>query len=239
MKDTKELILKAKIDENTLNEVIENHRFFILRCCNDFCKRYVDISDDEFSVAQYAFCKAVTSFNESKSNNFKAYASVVIKNALTDNLRKNAVPEIAVSPSSFEDTISEDGNVLDFAVAREITKNSIKNVDIFDSKLEIDAIEEVLNEYGFNFFDLAKVSPKAAKTKEKCAIAIRFLINNLELIKEMRVNHNLPIKIIELNTDVPRKILERHRKYIIAAVEIISGDYPCLAEYLRYIKRKE
>jgi RNA polymerase sigma factor len=27
--------------------------------------------------------------------------------------------------------------------------------------------------------------------------------------------------------------LERHRKYIIAAIEILAGDYPCLAEYMK------
>ena len=45
-------------------------------------------------------------------------------------------------------------------------------------------------------------------------------------------------KIIE-NTLLPRKILERHRNYIIAAVEILSGEYPLLAEYLSFIRKVE
>ncbi|MEG1027821.1 MAG: RNA polymerase subunit sigma, partial [Oscillospiraceae bacterium] len=77
---------------------------------------------------------------------------------------------------------------------------------------------------------------KSEKTKSRCAKAIKFLLNDTFLIKRMRKTHTLPIKNIEINSDVPRKVLERHRKYIIAAVEIISGDYPCLAEYLRYIQ---
>jgi RNA polymerase sigma factor len=44
--------------------------------------------------------------------------------------------------------------------------------------------------------------------------------------------------MIEKNTHVPRKILERHRKYIIAAIEILSGEYPYLADYLRYIREE-
>jgi RNA polymerase sigma factor len=44
--------------------------------------------------------------------------------------------------------------------------------------------------------------------------------------------------MIEKNTNVPRKILERHRKYIIAAIEILSGEYPYLADYLRYIREE-
>ena len=42
-----------------------------------------------------------------------------------------------------------------------------------------------------------------------------------------------PIKNIAENTKVPRKILERHRKYIIAAVEIICNDFPLLQEYIK------
>ena len=34
-----------------------------------------------------------------------------------------------------------------------------------------------------------------------------------------------------------RKILDRHRRYIIAAAEILSGEYPVLAEYLGYIRK--
>jgi RNA polymerase sigma factor len=37
-------------------------------------------------------------------------------------------------------------------------------------------------------------------------------------------------------TGISRKILDRHRRYIIAAVEILSGDYPLLAEYMQFIK---
>jgi len=36
---------------------------------------------------------------------------------------------------------------------------------------------------------------------------------------------------------VPRKIIERHRKYIIAATEIVGGDYPHLSQYMSFIKR--
>ena len=36
---------------------------------------------------------------------------------------------------------------------------------------------------------------------------------------------------------VHKKILERHRKYIIAAAEILNGEYPLLAEYMNYIRK--
>ncbi len=53
----------------------------------------------------------------------------------------------------------------------------------------------------------------------------------------MRCTKRLPIKIIQKNTNLPRKLLEHHRKYIVAAVIILSGDYPMLADYLSFIRK--
>ena len=103
--------------------------------------------------------------------------------------------------------------------------------------LEIESLGNVLAVYGFSFFDLADASPKASKTKEACRDAVLFLLSSPVLFREMKASGMLPIKIIGNNIDLPRKILERHRKYIIAAAEILNGDYPCLSEYLGYIKR--
>ena len=100
---------------------------------------------------------------------------------------------------------------------------------------EIVAISEYLDIYGITFTELTECSPKAGKTKDSCASAIRYLKEHPVLISNMKATKQLPIKIISENAKVPRKILERHRKYIITAAEILSGDYPKLAEYLSHI----
>ena len=64
------------------------------------------------------------------------------------------------------------------------------------------------------------------------------MIKNPILTSEMKVKRQLPLNIIQKNTKAPRKLLERHRKYILAAVEIMSGDYPYLANYMRYIREE-
>ena len=78
------------------------------------------------------------------------------------------------------------------------------------------------------------------KTKKQNRPAQRLLCfaKNPPLLRGIRVSGYLPLKIIENNTNVPRKVLERHRKYIIAAVEMLSGEFPYLAEYLQYIKEE-
>jgi len=103
---------------------------------------------------------------------------------------------------------------------------------------EIQEANQAFANFGFSFFDLSECSPKAEKTKKSCAKAVVFLLKNPLLITEIYNLKQLPLKIIEKNTKVPRKILERHRKYIIAAVEILSGEYPGLAEYMRFIRKE-
>ena len=102
---------------------------------------------------------------------------------------------------------------------------------------EIAAAQEILRPYGFSFFDLAESSPKAGKTKDACCKAVLALLKNEELLDKMRKNKALPMKELELASGVARKILDRHRRYIIAAAEILSGEYPVLAEYLGYIRK--
>ena len=103
---------------------------------------------------------------------------------------------------------------------------------------EIREVSAILIGYGFDFMDLTEVSPKAGKTRTACAKAIRYLLYNPLLMEGMRRTRTLPIKILEKNAEVPRKILERHRKYIIAAAEILGGDFPGLAAYLHFVKEK-
>jgi RNA polymerase sigma factor len=87
--------------------------------------------------------------------------------------------------------------------------------------------------------ELAESSPKASKTKAACAEAVRYLVQNPLLLNELRKSKSLPLKIIEKNCGLPRKVVERHRKYIIAGAEIMDGDYPVLSEYLRFMREEE
>ena len=55
--------------------------------------------------------------------------------------------------------------------------------------------------------------------------------------QKMQTTRTLPVKDISSGKDISVKILERHRKYIIVAAEIMQGDYPLLKEYMSYIRK--
>ncbi len=229
------LAMKAKDDENTINELVTQYENFILRCTSAAARKYISKSDDEWSIALAAFTEAIRSYSSEKGS-FLNFAELVIRRRIIDYVRSKSrySSEILVKPSLFESETEEEG---DYGMQSEIAKK-VSAEDDNSLKMEIHLINEVFSEYGFSFMDLTECSPKAEKTKRSCAKAVVFIIKNPILISEMKIKRQLQLNLIERNTKVPRKLLERHRKYIIAAVEIMSGDYPHLAGYMRYISEE-
>jgi RNA polymerase sigma factor len=228
--------VRAAADKNIMEDFIKKHELFILSCASSVVKRYVTKSDDEWSVALSAFSQAVMGFSKDKGS-FYSFAKIVIHRRLIDNIRKQSkhYSEISVSPSVFEVESEEEAD--NYAVKSAVAEKMVNNND--DSlKLEIESVSQVFLEYKFSFYDLISSSPKAYKTKQACMKAAVYIIKNPSVLSAMKKSRQLPVKDISEKTGVHRKIIERHRKYIVAAVEIITGDYPYLAEYVRFIREE-
>lgn len=234
MRNIDKKAVMAKTDKSYTNIFLREYELFILKTANNVTGRYVTKSDDQWSVSLSAFHEAIEAYSYEKGS-FLSFSELVIKRRLFDYIKKQSrhFCEITTNPHIFEGDADED----DVNLKQEVMDKVAVNQDN-DAKLEIDAVSEVLNGYGFTFIDLVAVSPKAKKTKLVCAKAILYISQNTIILNEMKRTKLLPIKILEKNLFLPRKILERHRKYIIAGTEIISGDYPILSEYLRFIKEE-
>ena len=99
-------------------------------------------------------------------------------------------------------------------------------------KLEIEDFTKELIKYNITFKDLVKASPKWKSTRIKYNIILNYITKSEEVIEEIIKNKKLPIVIIEENVGVPRKTIERSRKYIIAVIIILLGDYHYIKEYI-------
>jgi len=232
--DTK--AVQAAKDTQLMESFVRKNEFYILKCASSAVHRYVTKNDDEWSIALSAFAQAVREYSIDKGH-FMSFAQLVIKRKLIDYIRAQSKynAEISVNPSHFE--CNPDDNEEDVAIKIAVTKAIGQQPDN-SLTLEIEAANQAFSAYGFSFFDLTACSPKAEKTKKSCAKAVACIICDPFLVSDMKKSKLLSIKIIQKNTDIPRKILERHRKYIIAAVEIMTGDYPFLADYMQYIREE-
>lgn len=213
----------AKLNKEQKEDIIHEYSKFIRARASNTMNRIVTEQDDEYSVALIAFNEAMDSYDRTKGN-FLAFAALVIRNRLLNHIRaenrhKNSIPFSSLG--SWDD----EGNELEFDA-------EAPNEGISDAALEIQVLSEELEKYQISFFDLPKASPKSKKTKTACNAVIRYLVENPEVLHGVREKKNIPAKLIKEKVKVSDKLLERHRKYIITACIVLSGEYEIIAEYL-------
>ena len=239
MEGLERLAILAKNDENSLAELVESQKQWILRTASRSVGRYITDSDDEWSTALLAFTEAVRDYEEEKGS-FPAFASVVIRRRLLDQLRSDSrrSAELTVTPAAFEGSLEEDeAGGLELRVQGRVAEEAAREAARADTLAEIETARELLEPYGISFFELAEASPKAEKTKRACRDAVRALLADELLLARLRKARALPIKELSAASGVQKKILDRHRRYIIAAAELLAGDFPIIADYLDYIRR--
>ena len=226
--------VRAKDDEYELTRLVQAHNSFILRCASRTCKRFITESDDEYEIALVAFCEAVRRFDVD-AGGFGAFAALVIRRRLMDYFDSQARRRevCAGSAMSWDEAVA--GGIVAEVQAKLVCEDRAAARSARD---EIEALGEVLNGYGFTFFDVADASPRAEKTKRCCARAVNWMLELAERILNMRLKRCLPVSAICKALEIARKLIERHRRYIIASTEILDGDYPLLAEYLDYIVKE-
>ncbi len=210
---------------------ITEHENFILTTASRYCRRYITKSDDEWSESLIAFDHAIDTFDDSKGN-FLTYARVVIEHRLTDYFRSQNryTSEMDIEPAVFTGA-SEDDSETGIALRQQIAVKSSVN-DENPLRDEILALTEELKKYEISFTELVSCSPKAAKTKTACRRIVAMITADEALMADFMRTGRLPGKKITEKLKIPPKILERHRKYLVTAVLIVSGEYPGLADYI-------
>lgn len=217
-----EQVLQAQTDSKLRNAIIEQYMAFVLSCAAKTLGRSVTQNDDACSVAMIGFNEAITKYDAGKGP-FLPFAALVIRNKLTDHLRKE-YRHSTVIPMSSLSSEDESGREVPFEIAD-------RNTEVTDAALEIQSVQQELSAFGISFFDLPKATPKSKKTKSACMLVIRFLNSNPGMVQTILDKKVLPSKLIMERTGVNVKLLERHRKYIIAGLIITSGGYDVLDEY--------
>lgn len=190
-------------------------------------------NDDEYSISLMAISSAMDTYQERRGE-FWSYASVVLRNRLYDYYRsqKKYQKELPASNQAFDEVLDDTDS--EFLLQREITqKHYISSEN--NLKEEIEALNEELSQYGISFFDLAKSSPKAQKTKKKCIEIIKALFLPPPLVDFLEEKKEFPTREINKRVNGARKCIERYKKYMISVVCIIRGDYPGIAEYISSI----
>ncbi len=228
-----ERAIAAKSGPQEKNKFLTEEQNHILKLTSRILGRPVTYSDDEWSIGFIAVSEAIDSYDVSKGD-FWSYASVVIKSRLTDMFRKQqkTYNEISVSPEAFSGEVEQESENLNIQL--EVTdKIAVESMGSNDGlRLEIEALNEELQKYDISMNDLYTSSPKSAKTKDSCRTVIGAIFLPPPIVRLIKETKKLPIKDILSRVKISNKIIDRHRKYLIAASIILDGDYPLISEYL-------
>ncbi|MFS1515216.1 RNA polymerase sigma factor SigI [Bacillus sp. SM2101] len=212
-------------------KIIKKYHPFIAKTVSSVCKRYIDETDDEFSIGLIAFNDAIEKFEREKGRSFLAFAELIIKRRVIDYIRKQArnrsIPydlherENDVRPQTLESHLS--------------FEEYGKQVEQERRKEEIEQYKQDLKTFGLTFQDLVNQSPKHADARQNAITVAKILVDHEELRASLLAKKQLPIKQLEKQVKVSRKTIERNRKYIIAISVILTGDYLFLKEYLKEV----
>jgi len=219
-------------DSVLLNEFIDSYKPFVAKVVSSVCKRYIDESDDEFSIGLIAFNDAIQNYNEEKGTSLFNFAEVIIKNRVIDYIRKQSKYQQSTLLYNTNETVEED-------TATNYIENTL-SIDNYQIKTEqeirreeILLYSETLKKFGLTFHDLVRHTPKHLDARKNAIEIANLIAMNEELKLFLLEKKKLPIKKLEKMVQVSRKTIERNRKYIISMALILIGDYLYLKEYVK------
>ncbi|WP_099354124.1 RNA polymerase sigma factor SigI [Fredinandcohnia onubensis] len=212
------------------NKLIDDYKPFIAKNVSAVCKRYINESDDEFSIGLIAFNEAIEKYSKEKGSSFLSFSELLIKRRVIDYIRKEA----RVRNINFISNGETDEEGAQSKLEAHLSVDDYqRKVEQEQRKEEILHFHKVLQEFGLSFQELLEISPKHADARQNAIMVSKAVVENEELMETLFEKKHLPIKQLESKVSVSRKTIERNRKYIIAMAIILSSEYVYLKDYLK------
>lgn len=230
--DIRKQVQEAKNDMQKADALIRAYMPFIESETSKFMHRAVDLdNDDEISIAMFAFHEAIRSYSE-KRGTFLSYASMLIRSRLIDFYRKE---QRHMNVISMEATTAEDKTVADTLPEKE---DAYENMELRDAtKAEIQTLTNKMKPFGVSLTDVAESCPRQKRTLEECTKVARYAVQHPELLKTVSETGRLPIQALADGSGVRKKVLERHRKYLLALLLIYTNGYEILRGHIKQVMK--
>lgn len=214
----------------------EEYKSFILSSACKALNKVVKEHDLEFEVARDAFCEATRNFTE-EDGNFYPFAQTVIADRLLDD-DDDGYYDVKV------DNIQQDEEeMFNFsepspAPVKPVVNDAPPAKEVHTIKDEINELSTLLSEYNIKYADLAKANPSTRKLKDQCIDAAVALAEDDELSDIFLDECRIPTKELAPIAEVPKKVIDKYKKYITFLTLLILGDYPGLQTYCYFIKQR-
>ena len=226
-------VYQAKKDVDASDQLILNYMPFIKSETAKFLKRAPEKNDDELSIAMIAFHEAIINYSFTRGA-FLKYAAMTIKSRLMDYYFKERRHSHVISldlPIGKE----EDTTLLD---TLDDGKNHSHELILRDAtRTEIEELTSQMREFGVSLEDVAENCPKQQRTLIACKQVLQYAKENPQLLDEFLQTKRLPMAQLTAGSQVDRKTIERHRKYIVALLLIRTNGYEIIRGHLKQIMK--
>jgi len=227
------MALEAQAGNDLMREtLLKNYTPFILNVASSACNRYLKMGeDDEASIGLLAFNEAIDKYSPDKGAKFLTFAEVVIKRRLTDFFRKESRFTSKVIPFNIYQGDDEKGNN---SLEVEHANHAFQiEQEAMDKKQEIIQFSQALSKFNISLTELVKISPKHIDARQRAYKVAQLIVSKKELVQYFWEKKSLPLKLIENEVEVSRKTLERQRKYIIALILVLQGNFDHIQSYIK------
>ncbi len=233
--DIVKAVLAAQSDSRAADDLIEQYLPFIRRETAKYTGSFPSREDDALSIAMFAFYEAVCSYQAGKGA-FLKLASLTIKSRLIDHFRKQQRHAGQLSLDA-PDT-NEDDRTLGQQIADPAADLSLHQEQA-DAAAEIAHFSQELSAFGLSLTDIAHNCPKQGRTLRACMQVLDFAKREPSLLAQLTATKKLPIGYLAEGAGVSKKILERHRKYIVAILLAYTNGFEIIRGHLQQVGRKE
>ncbi len=232
--DIVEAVLAAQSDSQAADSLIEQYLPFIRRETAKFTGSFPSQEEDALSIAMFAFYEAICSYQKGKGA-FLKLASLTIKNRLIDHYRKQQRHAGQLSLDAPEG--NEDDRTLGQQIADSTADLEIRQ-ERADAAAEIGHYSQQLAAFGLTLTDIAENCPKQERTLHACMAVLDHAKANPILLDQLVSSGKLPISQLAEGAKVSKKVLERHRKYIVAILLAYTNGFEIIRSHLQQIGRK-
>lgn len=221
----------AKINEFQRENLIRDMEQQILSIASRVSGRHITTSDDEWSIALWAFNSSIDSYIEGKGD-YLSYARKRIKRAL-DEYREGEKMRTKVEIPFAPDMLVGDGrNLVLEMVSRETEIEDVRSAEEEVVRAEIAELGGVLKDYGFSFFDMAGHTPRGT-ARTDCSKIIAYLKSNRTVLNAVIDEGKVPAGLLSAKTGVSLGTINKYDKYILMAAVVAGGGFPTIADYIR------
>ena len=234
-------VLDAQKDSAAFDALVSDYAPFIRAEVSKAARKYGDnptrgvYREDEWSsVGLMAFYEAVRGYNPSRGP-FILYARLLLEKRVLDELRRKHREEKLVPV----------GEGQEMAAHPLLSALTMDNYRLEQNRAqlseELALLGGALESRGITLDDVYRDAPKHAAARARLDALLGWALRQPDIVDCILHKRYVPMAALQKcppsvfpkeSQGIRRKMLERHRRYLIACMLVYGGDYPCLRAYL-------